>query len=92
VTALFAVTLGIGVVLLLLWLAGASLEETIEGFRGPEERFGVRGRMLPAGLTGFGIAGMSATFAGWAAPLALSAAVAAAAGAGFWALRGGSQA
>ena len=90
-TTLFAVTLGAGAVLLLLWLAGVSLGETVEGFRGPEQRFGARGRLAPAGLTAFGIAGMSASFAGWAAPLALLAAAAAATAAGVLAMRGGGR-
>ena len=77
-TALFAVTLGAGVVFLLSWLAWAAMAENVEGFRGPDERWGVGARSLPAGLAGCGIAGMSASYAGWPTLLSLLAALAAA--------------
>lgn len=42
----------------------------------PEAMLGHHGRLGVAGVAGFGLGGMSATFAGWATALALLAAVA----------------
>ncbi len=52
----------------------------------PEARLGRSGRLAVAVLTGFGLGGMSATFAGWATGLALVAALAGAAAVAFSAI------
>ncbi len=41
----------------------------------PDRRFGRRGRLTVAGLAGFGLGGMSASYAGWPAAAALAGAV-----------------
>jgi len=67
VTPVYAVTLAVGVVLLLGWIAALAISEIVEGWDGvdPEKRFGKPGRLAVAGLAGFGLAGMSSTFGGW---------------------------
>lgn len=77
-TAVYAVSLVVGVVLLLAWVAAVAVAETVDGWDhvDPENRFGFRGRLGVAAPTGFGLGGMSATFAGWPAALAVTAAVA----------------
>ena len=41
----------------------------------PAARFGDRGRDIPSAVLGFGLGGMSASFAGWSAWLAIMAAI-----------------
>jgi hypothetical protein len=67
VTILFAIPVLIGIVGLLAWVAGASFAEASDdGDRfDPERRFGRRGRLVLAGILGFGLAGISALYAGW---------------------------
>jgi hypothetical protein len=50
----------------------------VDGWGGldPEVRFGSRGRAIVAGVTGFGMGGISASYAGWNSWLALAGAVA----------------
>jgi hypothetical protein len=78
VTVVYAVVLLVGVVLLLVWLVATAIGVWVEGWESfdPEARFGARGRAVVAGALGFGMGGLSATFAGWPAGLALLAAVA----------------
>lgn len=80
-TALFAIPLVTGIVLLLAWIGLGAASAMVPEWEGwdPERRFGVLGRDVVSALFGFGMAGMSALYAGW--PEALSA-VAAVAGAG----------
>lgn len=75
-TAVYAVTLVVGIVLLLTWVAAVAVAETVPGWAhvDPDARYGRRGRLVVAGLTGFGLGGMSATFAGWPVVAALAAA------------------
>jgi hypothetical protein len=82
VTAVYAIVLVAGIIALLIWVARTAIADTVEGWEkvDPEARFGRRGRTVVAAAMGFGLAGMSATFAGWAAPLAF---VGALLGAGF---------
>ena len=77
-TPAYAITLVAGVVLLLLWIAALAVSEIVAGWErvDPEARFGRGGRFVVAGLTGFGLAGMSSTYAGWPDAAALAAAVA----------------
>lgn len=76
-TPVYAVTLAVGVVLLFGWIAALAISEIVEGWDGvdPEKRFGKPGRLAVAALTGFGLAGMSSTFAGWQTGFALVAAL-----------------
>jgi hypothetical protein len=77
VTTLYAVVLGAAVVALLLWVAAVAISGMVEGWDrvDPERRFGPAGRSALAGALGFGLAGMSATFAGWPGLAALAGAV-----------------
>ena len=80
-TTVYAIVLVAGIVGLLAWVAMTAIADTVEGWTrvDPETRFGARGRFGLAAALGFGLAGMSATFAGWSAALAFAAAVAGAA-------------
>lgn len=80
-TLLYTIVLVLGVVALLLWIAATSVAATVDGWQGvdPERRFGVVGRLVVAAMMGFGLAGMSGSYAGWSAGLAAVAAVAGAA-------------
>ncbi len=75
-TAVYAVATVAGLASLIAWalLRGARPDDGDARFD-PERRFGVRGRMVVAGGTGFGLAGMSSTFAGWSTGVAVAAAV-----------------
>lgn len=77
-TVVYAVVLLVAVVLLLAWLVASAIGVWVEGWESfdPEARFGARGRAVVAGTLGFGMGGLSATFAGWPTGLALLAAVA----------------
>jgi hypothetical protein len=73
----YAFVLVAGVLMALAWLVAVAVGAWVEGweFADPERRFGPNGRSVVAGFVGFGMAGMSATFAGWHPILALIAAV-----------------
>ena len=73
----YAVVLVLGVLALLAWLFLGLAASSVDGKQdwNPETRFGVTGRNVVAGLLGFGLGGMSATFAGWAAAVAVVAAL-----------------
>ena len=59
----YAVVLIVGVVALFAWLIARAFAVNIERPSiDPEERFGVAGRRVVAGMVGFGMAGMSAEF------------------------------
>jgi len=60
----YAVTLAIGVVALLIWIGARALAVNVPSWRNadPERRPGLVGRRVVAGLVGFGLAGMSAEF------------------------------
>lgn len=77
-TTLYAVALAAGLIALLGWIALAASARSVDGWsdRHPDTRFGRRGRLALAGIVGFGMAGLSATFAGWATALAVVGAVA----------------
>jgi hypothetical protein len=72
----YAIALAVGFLLLLGWIVGVALAAWVEGWEwaDPERRFGGNGRWFVAGVFGFGMAGMSATFAGWHPILSLIAA------------------
>lgn len=76
-TAIYAIVLTAGFIGLVAWIVAVALSASVEGKSGldPETRFGGRGRMAIAAAVGFGMGGMSATFAGWAVLPSLVAAV-----------------
>jgi hypothetical protein len=75
-TPFYAVAVAAGLVLLVAWAVFVVIASAVETWGGldPEVRFGATGRSVLAGLTGFGMGGLSATFAGWNGWLALAAA------------------
>ncbi|MCL1692697.1 MAG: hypothetical protein M3096_03330 [Actinomycetia bacterium] len=77
----YAIALFVGFLLLLAWIVGVGIGSWVEGweFADPERRFGFAGRSIVAGLVGFGMAGMSASFGGWPPALAILGALAGAA-------------
>ena len=81
-TALFGIPLLIGIILMLAWIAATAVAATVDGWDvvDPEVRFGRVGRFVLAGTVGFGIAGISALYAGWPSLLALGAGIAGGAG------------
>lgn len=76
----YAVILAAGVVLLVGWIFAAYLAGNVPSWKrsDPEDRFGIPGRRVVAGLVGFGLAGMSAEFSpfGLSWPIALALAIA----------------
>lgn len=78
--AVFGYALGLGTVALLAWIIAVAVAGSVEGWAkaDPDARFGLTGRRIVAAVFGFGMAGLSAAFAGW--PMAV-ATLAAAAGA-----------
>jgi hypothetical protein len=76
--AVFGFALGFGFVTLLGWIAATAVASSVEGWQNvdPDARFGLAGRRVVAGLFGFGMAGLSAAYAGWSTPIATLAAVA----------------
>jgi hypothetical protein len=88
VTAAYAGVLIAGLIMLVGWIIGTTVGETVDGWEwiDPERRFGVAGRRIVGAAVGFGMGGMSATFAGWAWPIVAAAAVG---GAGVLALLAG---
>jgi len=74
----YAISLFLGFLLLLAWIVGVAVGSWVEGweFADPERRFGATGRSVVAGVVGFGMAGMSASFGGWPPALAILGALA----------------
>lgn len=66
-TILFAVPLAVGLVLLLTWIGATAAAASVDGWGDydPEARVGATGRYVLAFMIGFGMAGISALFAGW---------------------------
>lgn len=86
----YAVALIAGIVALVGWIFAHAIAANVERARlDPERRFGVAGRRAVAGLCGFGLGGMSASYASHrlSTPLALVLALAAAAAAAWYAGR-----
>lgn len=73
----YALALVAGILMLLAWIVGVAVGAWVDGwqFADPERRFGATWRSIVAGIIGFGMAGMSATFADWHAIVALVAAL-----------------
>jgi len=80
----FAITLVAGVVLLFVWIVAATVAEVVAGWeRFDPERLGSKVRSGVGAILGFGMAGLSAAYAGWPGVAAASAAMAGGA-AGCW--------
>jgi len=84
-TIVYVIALLAGIVAFLAWIAATSIAASVDGWHtiDPERRFGTPGRLAVAGIMSFGMAGMSATYAGWSIGFALLAALL---GAGFGAV------
>jgi hypothetical protein len=76
--ALYGFALGFGAVALLAWIAAVAVASSVDGWDNvdPDARFGLNGRRLVAGVFAFGMAGLSASYAGWPTAVAAIAAVA----------------
>ncbi len=76
--AVFGFALGFGAVALLGWIATVGIAGSVEGWEkvDPDTRFGVTGRRVVAAVFGFGMAGLSAAYAGWPIAVATIAAIA----------------
>lgn len=73
----YAICVVLGVVALVAWVFLGLTSNSVAGkeMLDPEERFGEPGRMVVSGVLGFGLGGMSASFAGWNTGFALLGAV-----------------
>ena len=82
--AVFGFALGFGTILLLVWIFAVAVAGSVEGWAkiDPDARFGLTGRRVVAAVFGFGMAGLSAAFAGWPMVVATLAALAGAVVAG----------
>lgn len=62
--AVYAIALAVGVLALLVWIALRGVAANVPAWENsdPEQRFGMGGRRVVAGLVGFGLAGLSAEF------------------------------
>jgi hypothetical protein len=78
---LYAISLVLSLLLLLGWVAAVAIAGMVDGAENfdPESRFGARGRLTLAAGLGFGLAGLSASYAGWPGVAALISALAGAA-------------
>ena len=76
-TTLYSIVLAIGTVALILWIVGVAAAAMVDAWASwdPDVRFGSTGRSVVAFVLGFGLAGMSSAFAGWATALTLVAAI-----------------
>lgn len=85
-TAVYAIALLTGALLLLGWVVATATAGAVAGWEvvNPERRFGAKGRGVVAALLGFGLAGLSASFAGWSTLVALLAGLGG--GAAVWAV------
>ena len=74
---IYAIALALGLLALLVWIVGVAVGAWVDGweFADPERRLGETGRSTTAAVFGFGMGGMSATFAGWNPVIAAAAAL-----------------
>ncbi len=79
--AVYGIALAVGFVALLVWAIAVYASESVDGWDSfdLDRRYGANGRRTVGAVLGFGMAGLSASYAGWNTPLALAAAVAGAA-------------
>ncbi|MFV1970540.1 MAG: hypothetical protein ACC683_05990 [Acidimicrobiia bacterium] len=77
-TAIFGIPLLIGFLAMVAWIAATAVAATVDGWEGvdPARRFGRIGQFVLAGVIGFGMAGISALYAGAPDLLAVGAGVA----------------
>jgi len=75
--AVYGLALGLGTVALLAWIAAVAVAASVTGWEkvDPDARFGLTGRRVVAAIFGFGMAGLSASYAGWSTLLATAAAL-----------------
>jgi len=78
VTIIFALPLVVGLVLMITWIGATAAAASVDGWGNydPEVRVGATGRFVLAFLIGFGMAGISALFAGWSNTLSVVAGLA----------------
>lgn len=83
----YAIGLIIGFLALLAWVILRTLAVNVPAWSSidPEHRFGVPGRRVVAALMGFGMAGMSSSFAPWPLPATIATALAGAAASAWYA-------
>lgn len=76
-TTVFAVVLAIGLLLLIAWIVLVAVASMVDGAASadPGRWAGTTGRIIVAYLTGFGMAGLSAAYGGWADLAAIAAAI-----------------
>ena len=79
--AVYGIALAAGFVALLVWIVAVFAADSVDSWEGfdLERRYGVNGRRSVAAVLGFGMAGLSASYAGWNTSVALAAAAAGAA-------------
>lgn len=72
----YAVCVVVGFIAVVGWVASGLTAVAVEGKESldPEMRFGLVGRYVVAGVLGFGLGGMSASYGGWPSGAALAAA------------------
>lgn len=70
---IYAICIVLGVVAVLAWVILGMTASTVADKENlePEQRFGEKGQMAITAVLGFGLGGMSASFAGWSTGLAL---------------------
>jgi hypothetical protein len=74
--ALYATAVILGALGLSIWVVlGVVAEREGAQVVAPERRFGLRGRSVLVAVLGFGLGGMSASYAGWPTAVAFAAAV-----------------
>ena len=77
VVVVYGIAVVVGSLALVAWIvADAFADAPDDSRRGPSQRYGESGQSLVTAVLGFGLGGMSASFAGWHAVLALTAAIA----------------
>ena len=73
----YGISLAVGAVALLAWLAALAVSTNVAGWEkyDPDIRFTRTGRRTVGAVFGLGMAGLSASYAGWSTVLALGAAI-----------------
>jgi hypothetical protein len=82
VNGVYGLAVVVGLVALLGWIALTAVAANVDGWeqRDPERWIGPWGRRTIAAIIGFGMAGLSTSFAGWPAAAGVGAAAAGAVG------------
>ena len=75
--AIYAIATVLGLIGIFAWVAMGMVADAVPGKDAwePEARFGPTGRSVVSGVAGFGLGGMSASYAGASTPLAIVGAV-----------------